>query len=173
MQKYVPDGSLYSHTLNPRARLFIPGVSHTDINSDARNISLNPRSHVFVSRVCVSDICEYSAVNVNAKEFIPFSTLNSGKAINYVINSVNSRLGAIVATSFILAIFIFNSLGFLEIRHLNITPKNHIKQIKHNHPNNIVLGHLNINSIRNKFQCLEYNILLVKILIFYSYLNGN
>ena len=69
---FVPDGSLYSHTLNPRARLFIPGISHTDINSDARNISLNPRAHVFVSRVCVS---EYSALNVNAKDFIPFSTL--------------------------------------------------------------------------------------------------
>ena len=120
---FVPGGSLYSHTLNPRARLFIPGISHTDINSDARNIFLNPCAHVFVSRVCVSDMCEYSALNVNTKEFIPFSTLNLGKAINYVINSVNSRLGAIVAISFILAIFIFKSLGFLEIRHHNITPK--------------------------------------------------
>ena len=45
---------------------------------------------------------------------------------------------------------------FIPSNCFDVTPKDCINKIKYNHPNNIVLGHLNINSIRNNFSCLKH-----------------
>ena len=42
---------------------------------------------------------------------------------------------------------------------MNVTndtcPKDHLRKLKLENPNKIVIGHLNINSIRKKFDCLN------------------
>ena len=43
-----------------------------------------------------------------------------------------------------------------EIDNIEISPKEIIKEIKLKNANKIVIGHLNINSLRNKFECLKY-----------------
>ena len=54
----------------------------------------------------------FSVLNVDAKEFIPFSTSNSDYATRYLIDNENSSLGAAMATCFILATFIIKYLMF-------------------------------------------------------------
>ena len=43
-----------------------------------------------------------------------------------------------------------------ETHHNKVTPKDQIKKIQYNYLHNIIVEHLTINSIRNKFQCLKY-----------------
>ena len=126
-----------------------------------RNISLNPCVREFVPSnnpilFFAKTSITFSILNVGAKEFIPFSRPNSDNRTRYSTNAEFSRLGEVVATCFFLATFIIKSLVFVETHHNKVTPKDQIKKIKYNYLNNIVVGHLNINSIRNKFQCLKY-----------------
>ena len=168
--------SISHYKLNPNARLFVPGFNHFNIYSHMRNISLNPCARAFVPSnnpiLFLSKISKitFSVLNVDAIEFFPFSRSNSdnwtANSDNWTTNSDNwttnsteaefSRLGAIVATCLFLATFIIKSLVFFEVHHNKVTPKDQIKNIKYNYLNNIVVGHLNINSIRNRFQCLKY-----------------
>ena len=41
------------------------------------------------------------------------------------------------------------------VKACDMLPKNVLSKLKRDHPNNIVIGHLNINSIREKFECLK------------------
>ena len=58
-----------------------------------------------------------------------------------------------IFTCTIITLLLFRCFGFYDEC---ITDAERIKNIKSNHPNNLILSHLNINSLRNKFQCLEY-----------------
>ena len=60
-----------------------------------------------------------------------------------------------IFTCTIITLLLFRCFGFYD-ECITDAPKERIKNIKYNHPNNLILSHLNINSLRNKFQCLEY-----------------
>ena len=153
---------LISHyKLNPNARSFVPGFNHFHIHSHMRNVSLNPCAREFVPSnnpilFFAKTSITFSILNVGAEEFIPFSRSNPDNRTRYSTDAEFSRLGAVVATYFFLATFIIKSLVFFETHHNKVTPKNQIKNIKYNYLNNIVVWHLNIISIRNKFQCQKY-----------------
>ena len=127
----------------------------SDTNVDSYNTVLpcskdEPYSMLFSDNI---PAISFSNLNANAEEYIPTGTSNNNAYFN---NAINPRVGAIVAVSYILAMLTLNSLGFFKIHLPKVKPKDLIKNIKYNHPNNIVLGHLNINSLRNKFHCLKY-----------------
>ena len=60
-----------------------------------------------------------------------------------------------IFTCTIITLLLFRCFGFYD-ECITDAPKERIKNIKYNHPNNLILSHLNIISLRNKFQCLEY-----------------
>ena len=144
----------------PAANMNTDTITMPKIRDEVSNINSNETN---IDLLCSSNLVSFSTflpntpnisgstLDANAKEY---TSLVSSNVIRYLLD--DSRLGAVAAVSFALTIFIFKSLGFLEVHHYNVIPKDHIKNIKYNHPKNIVLGHLNINSIKNKFQCLKY-----------------
>ena len=63
--------------------------------------------------------------------------------------------------SVILVILIIITILILKILHIPknqnadiLAPKEHLRKLKFDNPNKLILGHLNINSIRNEFECL-------------------
>ena len=127
----------------------------SDTNVDSYNTVLpcskdGPHSMLFSDNI---PAISFSNLNANAEEYIPTGTSNHNAYFN---DAINPRVGAIVAVSYVLAMLTLHSLGFCKIHLPKVKPKDLIKNIKYNHPNNIVLGHLNINSLRNKFHCLKY-----------------
>ena len=56
-----------------------------------------------------------------------------------------------------LVILLLYNLGIIGdmVKACDMLPKDVLSKLKRNHPNNIVIGHLNINSIREKFEFLK------------------
>ena len=118
---------------------------------------LNPSANIFVPK-CKKYFSYQVALNPLASEYAPrpkfyFTVLTSGIRI---IHEVNCFLWALYTTCLILSsclyrVFLFTGVHSLE----DISPKEIITNQKLTNPNKIALGHLNINSIRAKFQCLR------------------
>ena len=122
--------------LNPNVNEFVPyGLKFSQ--------ALNPNAKSFVPGITkpdiISKICTIS-LNPHATVFKPF---NGHLLLNPLWISISKTLNV-------------NAKEFIPSNCFDVTPKDCIKKIKYNHPNNIVLGHLNINSIRNKFSCLKH-----------------
>ena len=112
-----------------------------------------PQQRLYPSITLVYPILQIyqSVLNVDANEFIPFSTSNSDNLIDNEI----LRLGPpLLHVS--LSPLIIKSSVFAEVHHNKITHKDEIKKIKHKYISIKLFWHLNINSIRNKFQCLKH-----------------
>ena len=90
-------------------------ISHVDIPNNMY-LCINdvcPTTKLNTDTIMIPKIISDSTLDVNAKKYIPFGASNSDNLIRYLIDNENSRLGAVVALSFALTIFIFKSLGFL------------------------------------------------------------
>ena len=62
-----------------------------------------------------------------------------------------------MATVLIISTFLINEIN-INSKHIlyDLSPRDILKQLKIQNANKIIIGHLNINSIRNKFECLSY-----------------
>ena len=70
---------------------------------------------------------------------------------------MNCIMGAIMVTILILSTFIIYELNINSEQVVNDSdPRIILKNLKIANPNKIIIAHLNINSIRNKFECLTY-----------------
>ena len=71
--------------------------------------------------------------------------------------NVNCKIIAVIAISFILPILIIYKV-YINGKHASTenSPQDIIRQLKLDNPHKIITGHLNINSVRNKFQGLRY-----------------
>ena len=82
--------------------------------------------------------------------------LNPDSNIFIPINLKLSGICAYLAFCFIITIFILCDLNkTIRMSIGKSTPKYDIKRLKLSNPNKIILGHLNINSVRSKFECLR------------------
>ena len=85
-------------------------------------------------------------LNIQAEIFTPSNEIN-----------MNCRMGAIMVTILILSTFSVYELNINNEQVVNDTdPKIILKNLKNANPNKIIIGHLNINSIRKKLECLTY-----------------
>ena len=147
---------MYKSTVKPSSVSRFESVNDVALNPNAKEFAsrvliyrhrLNPCAKYFVPGVQYLDI--YSnvgnvALNPHAPHFIPFN--NPVPSFTFSTNTTKTGFCALN----------INANEFIPLSSFDVMSKDHIKQIKCNHPKNIVLGHLNINSIRNKFECLKY-----------------
>ena len=163
---------LYSKlNFNPYAETFIPPTNISKLNHNA--IHFVPIETICTectddNYTCYSEpniFNGFVSSNCITLPWTPFSSNFSYQSLNpyakifvsvHIPNRDNYRVGAIIATSLILSAFIFR---FLIIDDNQITagivPRDLLSTLKLRNPNKIMIGHLNINSIRNKFECLK------------------
>ena len=125
---------------NINAAPFYPLPPVPDIN-DCVPHALNPCARIFFPRQNNLSVMSYVITNID----------NTSVTNN---NRVNCVIGALFATSFVLA-FMLMFIIFHRISFTDFPPNEIIRSLKFAHPNKIILGHLNINSIRNKFELLQ------------------
>ena len=125
---------------------------HSKLNSNATPFVFH---HHNTAQISFTSNKTVSVLNPLAEMYFPLKKKNS----------VNCTIASIMATIFILSIFVIydncmvnESLddSLKEFDTSEISPKEMIKEIKLKNANKIVIGHLNINSLRNKFECLKY-----------------
>ena len=115
-------------------------------------------SRVFQPRLnFTSFIYMPSSLNVYATPYIPLkfrlssSVRNPNVAyVSYKGDTISIVIIALMKTCFILSVFALN-----DIMTVDLSPKEILKNIKLKNANKIVFGHLNVNSLQNKFQCLK------------------
>ena len=125
---------------------------------------LNPKANVFIPYAptlnanVTSCRQEVSLLNLHAKIFSP----NYSNALTKIASSSSRALEtcmiiALFATFLTLVILFLYNWGIIGdmVKACDMLPKNFLSKLKRDHPNNIVIGHLNINSIREKFECLK------------------
>ena len=123
---------------------------------------LNPKANVFIPYALTLNATscrqEVSLLNPYAKIFSP----NYLNALTKIASSSSRALEtcviiALVATFLTHDILLLYNLGIIGdmVKACDMLPKNVLSKLKRDHPNNIVIGHLNINSIREKFLCLK------------------
>ena len=151
---FIPNCSYLSpNILNPNAREFLP---YKMINDNCATSTICGR--VFQPRLnFTSFIYMPSSLNVYATPYIPLkfrlssSVLNPNVAyVSYKGDTISIVIIALMKTCFILSVFVLN-----DIMTVDLSPKVILKNIKLKNANKIVFGHLNVNSLRNKFQCLK------------------
>ena len=71
--------------------------------------------------------------------------------------NVNCKIIVVIAIAFILSILIIYTI-YINGKHDSTenSPQDIIRQLKLDNPHKIIIGHLNINSVRNKFQGERY-----------------
>ena len=132
------------------------------------NLTLNPLALPFIPLHCMENNLSLS---VNAPCFYPIYTQNNTntRSTNYALNPYaklfvplhmllkkNCVIRAILVTLLfllVLLLIIIISINTHEIDDMN--PKDLLKKLKYDNPNKIIIGHLNINSIRSKFEFLK------------------
>ena len=160
--------------LNPNARSFIPKnfmKNATQLQPMKYCLTDNyyPCANVYSLPVnLTNDI--YISSTPPIPQYIPLSTLNVSSAYSpnpyadifiTLHTSLTTGLCAMIAlyaTLLILSAFIlnesFNKDGKQDIE--DLSPRIFLRNLKLKNANKIVIGHLNINSIRNKFDCFKY-----------------
>ena len=78
------------------------------------------------------------------------SVLNRMLHVSYKGGTISIVIIAFMKTCFILSVFVLN-----DIMTVDLSPKEILKSIKLKNANKIVFGHLNVNSLGNKSQCLK------------------
>ena len=90
-------------------------------------------------------------LNIPLKFRLSSSVRNLNVAyVSYKGDTISIVIIALMKTCFILSVFVLN-----DIMTVDLSPKEILKNIKLKNANKIVFGHLNVNSLRNKFQCLK------------------
>ena len=128
---------------------------------------LNPSAMIFYSRFKVynSFACNHpsNVLNPYAKVFKlsctpPKMFLNpcvKSFVPQYILLNANYVIIAILVTLLVLFILILMQLKLLINQDVDgMSPKELIKKMKNDYPNKIMIGHLNINSIRHKLSFL-------------------
>ena len=142
------------HYLNPHADSFTPFV----INGEyalCNVFTLNPLAKVFHSRGILNhNPSDHALTNNNFCVCIPISKpVSSGATIfipkHYACNDIHViiTLLAFILTLMILFLNILYGLG-------KLSPKEELRSLKTANPNKLIIGHLNVNSIQIKFECL-------------------
>ena len=117
-------------TLNPLSSSFIPTI----IKSNSH--TLNPLAKLYRSK------------------YVPPHHKIVGRRL--ILSSHSHAFNALFFLSVFISLILFYYLNFYVSVESKLTPKDSLKNIKINYPKNIIIGHLNINSLRNKFECLAY-----------------
>ena len=120
--------------LNPEAKIFKPRIMvYNAIMPDAEMgfLTTSCETHTYV-------------LNSSAKSFVP----------RYALLRENCGIIAIFVTLLLLFILFLIHLKFIN-NNDDMSSKNLLKKMKHEYPNKIMIGHLNINSIRSKFEYLK------------------
>ena len=151
---FIPNCSYLSpNILNPNAREFLPYKMINDncANSTTCSRVLQPRLN-FTSFIYMP-----SSLNVYATPYIPLkfrlssTVLNPNVAyVSYKGDTISIVIIALMKTCFILSVLVLN-----DIMTVDLSPKEILKNIKLKNANKIIFGHLNVNSLRNKFQFLK------------------
>ena len=116
-------------------------LSVFDLNGEF-SYTLNPSAKVFFPRQ--NDFFVLSS-DISSKD-------NTSVTQN---NRVDLVIAALFAMCFVLASMLFMLIIFYRNKIVDLPPNEIIRDLKLSNPNKIILGHLNINSIRNKFECLR------------------
>ena len=114
------------------------------------------------TKINVFNVHIQSPLNPLAQVFVPremnYHYANSLLHSNNipVIKNVDYLIAAFYATFLILAAFLVSEFNFSVVKDIHeCSPKDSIRKLKFSNPNKIILGHLNLNSIRLKFECLR------------------
>ena len=160
-QIFVPNSRQPTHPitlLNPGAKSFIP--TYLQIN-----IPLKPYANDFlpVQKLLTKNVILKSSFNSYAKAFtMPyklFKVTSSYDARIFVPHHM--ALLGIRTISVILVMIIILSLLILKIlvnpgKNVGeLPPKDLLKKLNISNPNNLIIGHLNLNSIRYKYECMN------------------
>ena len=140
LPRCVDDNKLFEnfYNLNPHTLSFSP--SDLVSNNILDKIPLSATAVTFIppkSRM--------SVLNLNANAFVPRHRALSGVHVLSIILFL-------ILTFVIMILRILNFSG--ELSKNVMAPKESIRKLKFESPNKLIIGHLNINSIRNKFECL-------------------
>ena len=120
------------------------------INKETSTLALNPDAATFYQRCSFSSVTSCfneigTDLNLYASEFIPRSIINRS---NWVIASMFCLFTIIL-------LFLLTALNIICISDIDeLSPKELVQKMKCKNPNNIIIGHLNINSIRQKLEFL-------------------
>ena len=67
----------------------------------------------------------------------------------------NCAIAASFATILIISTFLIHEIN-INSKQDDLSPRDVLKNLKIQNTNKIIIGHLNINSLRNKFECLKF-----------------
>ena len=120
------------------------------INKETSTLALNPDAATFYPQCSFSSVTSCfneigTDLNLYAREFIPRSIINRS---NWVIASMFCLFTIIL-------LFLLTALNIICISDIDeLSPKELVQKMKCKNPNNIIIGHLNINFIRQKLEFL-------------------
>ena len=151
--------------LNPNAESFIP-ISQKHVTYPVCKVSSPryygsslPQNHandIFI------DINQKQCANSYSSLIPPYCTYELNPCADIFVPhkskmNVNCKIIAVIAISFILSILIIYTI-YINGKHDSTenSPQDIIRQLKLDNHHKIVIGHLNINCVRNKFQGLRY-----------------
>ena len=136
---YYKKKSLENRKLNPNAESFVSSLP--DVTNDV-HIPNSSKLNI------VCDLTSYS-LNPCADIFIPLHTFPTHGLCAMI---------ALIATVLILSAFILTNIFNIDNKQdvQELSPRDLLTNIKLANANKIVIGHLNINSIRNKFDSFKY-----------------
>ena len=140
-----------NYSLIPSGKLFIPNsVSHNTILPNV--LVLHPRANDFVPTQENSSVSDFIS-NYNILVILVF--------LFQLINYLHFQVFLWYRSSSVIFILSILVLSFLDItgsgKHYadEVAPKERIRKQKFDNPSKLIIGHLNNNSIRNKFECLR------------------
>ena len=129
------------------------------IISNSSNGMLNPRGEFFLLVSTPLNITLNYHANIFSLDTIPTARVLNPRALTFVPLCPGKRncvILAILVTLLLLLILLFMHLITTDNHEYDgVNPKHLLKKLKHDNPNKITIGHLNINSIRIKFEFLK------------------
>ena len=143
------DATTYKSFFNPNANNFILELDDVNMTS----ISLDPNAVVFIPRKIYKITMSSNTEDIAEPPMLDCPCiLPSFQDKGYEI----CALIVCIAALLIIPCFIIHELNPNGTKEQDLTPRTILKNIKSDNANKIIIGHLNINSIRNKFECLKY-----------------
>ena len=122
------------------------------------------QGHLNISPDCANTSYK---LNANAAHFVPYSSNSSFSELNPQVDEFvprkniiiyNSAIIGFMAAILVLSTFLIHDIISCNDKHESdeFYPIDFLRKLKMDNVNRIVFGHLNINSIRNKFENLKY-----------------
>ena len=127
---------------NPSNNMLNPGAEVFSMVSTPLNTTINSYANVS----SLDTIYTAHVLNPCAITFVP---LRKPANRNYVITAI---LGIL---SFLFILLLIHLVTTTNHQSVGVNPKDLLKMLKYDNPNKIIIGHLNINSIRYKFEFLK------------------